>query len=166
VVHDLYDEPEVAARVAGRFGAEIIGADGRVDRAALGARAFGDSGGIEFLEALLHPLVAARRARWEAAQLARTPPPPLLVSEVPLLYEAGAEGDFDAVIAIGASEATRRRRAEARGQAFAERSARQASEAERRVRADRWYDNEGSLADLERWVGERFSEYAGRPCGH
>jgi dephospho-CoA kinase len=164
VVHDLYGDPEVVAAVTERFGPEVRGPDGAVDRAALGRRAFAEPGGIEFLERLLHPRVEERRSRWMAEQAARVPPPPLLVCEVPLLFEAGAADRFDAVLVVSASEAVRRARVEARGQAFAERGERQLPEAEKRARADRWFLNEGSLEALEGWVGDRYREYAGRPC--
>ena len=165
VVHDLYRRPDVAAAVTERFGPLVAGADGAVDRRALGARAVADPDGIGFLERLLHPRVGERREEWVAEQRARRPPPPLLVCEVPLLFEVGAEGEFDAVLVVSASEEVRRARVEARGQAFAPLGARQLPEEEKRARADRWYLNDGPLADLERWVGQRFREYAGVPCG-
>ena len=165
VVHGLYADPEVARVVADRFGSAVLREDGAVDRGRLGARAFAEEGGIAFLEELLHPLVEQRRREWVAAQDLRDPAPPLLVCEVPLLFEAGAEDRFDAVLVVTASEETRRARVEGRGQRFEERSGRQVDEAEKVARADHAYVNEGSLADLEAWVAERFAEYAGRPCG-
>ena len=63
VVHQLYDDPEVVAAVAERFGADVVGPGG-VDRALLGARAFAEEGGIGFLEALIHPRVERRRRAW------------------------------------------------------------------------------------------------------
>lgn len=150
--------------VAERFGPEVLDAAGAVDRGALGRRAFAEVGGMTFLEGLLHPRIQERRARWVADEHARRPPPPLLVCEVPLLYEAGAEDAFDAVFVITASEAVRRARVEARGQGFAVRAARQLPEAEKIARADAAYVNDGPLGDLERWVAQRFAELAGRPC--
>ncbi len=164
VVHDEYADPEVVAAVTRRFGAGALAPDGRVDRRALGALAFADPEGIPFLEALLHPRVEARRRAWVAEQRALDPPPPLLVCEIPLLFEARAEDGFDAVLVISAGEAVRRARVQARGQRFAERGDRQLPEAEKRARADRWFLNEGPPEDLVAWVGKRFREYAGRPC--
>jgi dephospho-CoA kinase len=165
VVHDLYADPAVAAAVAARFGADVVAADGRVDRAALGPRAFAQPGGIAFLEGLLHPLVGRRRVEWTAEQRRRVPAAPLLVCEVPLLFEAGSAASFDAVLVVTAGEAVRRERVAARGQTFDERRARQLSEEDKVARADRAYVNDGSLQDLQAWVAERFREYAGRPCG-
>lgn len=163
-MHRAYADPELLARVAGRFGPEVLRDDGGLDRAALGARAFADGEGMAFLESLIHPLVREGRRCWVAAERARRPPPPLLVCEVPLLFEVGAERGFDAVLVITAGEATRRARVAARGQDFAARSARQLPEAEKLRRADRAFANDGPLEELERWVAERFAEYAGVPC--
>jgi dephospho-CoA kinase len=166
VVHDLYRDPEVVDAVVRRFGPSVIGGDGRLDRGALGALAFAEPDGIGFLERLLHPLVEERRRAWAEAQRRRQPRPPLLVCEVPLLFEGGGEMRFDAVLVVSASDAVRRTRVEARGQRFAERGDRQLPEAEKRARADRWFMNDGPLEALAGWVAERFREYAGVPCGH
>jgi dephospho-CoA kinase len=155
----------VVRAVVDRFGSDVLGAEGAVDRSALGARAFADPEGMRFLEGLIHPRVGSGRARWVAEQRALEPPPPLLVCEVPLLFEVGAEGAFDAVLAITAGEDVRRARVEERGQRFDERRARQLPEEEKVARADAAYVNDGSLADLESWVADRFAELAGRPCG-
>ncbi len=163
IVHDLYADPEVVAAVAERFGPEIA-PGGVVDRAALGARAFAHEGGIAYLEGLLHPRIEGRRAAWVEEQSAREPPPPLLVCEVPLLFEAGAEGRFDAALLVTAPEEVRRRRVEARGQDFQARSARQMPEDEKAARADRVLVNDAGLAALRAWVADRFAEYAGLPC--
>jgi dephospho-CoA kinase len=163
VVHDLYDDPEVRAAVADRFGPEVLAPGGEVDRAALGARAFAQQGGIEYLEGLLHPRIERRRTAWVAEQSARTPPP-LLVCEVPLLFEAGIEGRFDAALLVTAPDEVRRRRVEGRGHDFDARSARQMAEEDKAARADRVFVNDGGLAALRAWVADRFAEYAGRPC--
>jgi dephospho-CoA kinase len=100
-----------------------------------------------------------------AEQIAADPPPTLLVCEVPILFEAGAEDQFDAVLVITAAEEIRRARVAARGQDFDALSARQLPEADKVARADRAYANDGDLEHLRAWVADRFAEYAGRPCG-
>lgn len=162
--HALYADPEVAEAVVARFGPAVRAADGAVDRAALGRQAFADPSALRFLEELLHPRIGRRRVRWVAAQRAADPPPPLCVCEVPLLYEAGAERAFDAVLVVTASDEVRRARVEARGHDFADRSARQLPEPVKVARADAAFVNDGPLAALEGWVAERFAEHAGRPC--
>lgn len=163
-VHDLYADPEVLRAVTGRFGTAVLSPDGAVDRAALGARAFAQEGGIAFLEALLHPRIEGRRREWVAEQSARRPTPPLLVCEVPLLFEAGLERRFDASLLVTAPADVRRARVRARGQDFDARSARQMPEDEKVARADRVFVNDAGLDALRAWVADRFSEYAGRPC--
>ncbi len=147
-----------------RFGPEVLGPDGAVDRALLGPRAFAEEGGLAFLEQLVHPRVHVARDAWTAEQLSADPAPPLLVCEVPVLFEGGIEAEFDAVLVVTASDATRRGRVEARGQDFVERSARQMPEAEKIARADRVFHNDGTLDDLRGWVADRFTEYSGRGC--
>lgn len=164
VVHDLYADLEVIAAVRARFGDGVLDAGGRIDRPALGERAFAQEGGVAFLEGLLHPRIEGRRRAWLAEQAARRPAPPLLVCEVPLLFEAGVEGAFDASLLVTAAEQVRRRRVEARGQDFDARSARQMPEADKAARADRVLVNDGALESLRAWVADRFAEYAGRPC--
>ena len=164
VVHDLYADPEVRSAVAERFGPGVLARDGAIDRTALGALAFAQEGGLAFLEGLLHPRIEGRRRAWVAEQSARRPPPPLLVCEVPLLFEAGIEDRFDAALLVTAPDEVRRRRVEARGQDFDARSVRQLPEADKAARADRTVVNDGGLDALRAWVADRFAEYAGRPC--
>jgi dephospho-CoA kinase len=80
----------------------------------------------------------------------REPPPPALVVESPLLFEAGMEGAYDATIAVVADEALRAQRAAARGHAAVdERTARQLSQEEKAARATYAVENAGSIAELE-----------------
>ena len=79
------------------------------------------------------------------------PRPRAAVVEVPLLFEAGLEGLYDATIAVVSEEALRRERAAQRGHALAdERAARQLSQEEKALRATFVVRNDGSEQDLER----------------
>ncbi len=164
VVHALYGRPEVIARVVSRFGPGVVGADGRVDRPALAARAFAEEGGIAHLQEILYPLVGEERERWIAAEAARVPPPPLLVCEVPLLFEAGLADRFDRVLVVTAPEELRRARVEARGQSFAERAGRQWDERRKVAAADLHYVNDGDLEALRAWVAGVVADMT-RPAG-
>jgi dephospho-CoA kinase len=161
-VHAAYGRPEVVDRVRARFGDAVIDADGSVDRSRLGPRAFAEEDGLAALEAIVHPLVGRAREEWIAAQADADPPPPLLVCEVPLLYEVGLAGLFDAVLVVTASDDVRRARVEARGQDFAARAAHQMPEAEKVARADAHFVNDGDREALRAWVADRYAEYAGR----
>jgi dephospho-CoA kinase len=150
VVHALYLEPEVRAAVVEHFGPGVLGGDGEVDRAALGARVFADDAERRWLEQLLHPRVDAALERWRGEQeLAH--PGALLVHEVPLLYEAGLAARYDAVVLITAPAGVRRSRRPAH---FEQRAATQLPEAEKAAQADHVYVNDGTPAELERWVAD------------
>jgi dephospho-CoA kinase len=163
VVHRLYRSPEVRDAVVARFGPTVLGSGGEVDRSRLAARAFAEEGGITALEGIIHPRVGEARRAWVREQRARRPAPPLLVCEVPLLFELDLEGEFDASLVVTAPEDVRRARVEERGQDFDARRARQLDEDEKVRRADRAYRNDGDRQALTDWVGARFREYA-RPA--
>jgi dephospho-CoA kinase len=149
VVHDLYEDPEVRAAVVARWGEEVA-PDGRVDRSAVARVAFSSDDERHWLEGLIWPKVGERIAEWRAVESQRSPAPPALVVETPLLFEAGLESNYDATIAIVADEAVRAERARARGhEALDERTARQLSQAEKAERATYAVENSGSLRELE-----------------
>lgn len=159
-VHACYRDPAVVAAVLARFGSGVADGAGGVDRARLGELVFDDPVARRDLEAIIHPRIHAAREAWIARERARVPPPPLLVCEVPLLFEVDLADRFDAVLVVTASEAVRRARVQARGQDFAARSAQQIPEAVKIDRADRYVVNDGSRAALEAWVADRFREFA------
>jgi dephospho-CoA kinase len=77
------------------------------------------------------------------------------VIEVPLLFETGMEGFFDATIAVTAEDETRARRAGERGtEALEARSQRQLSQEEKAARATHVIGNDGTIAELEAALGE------------
>ena len=155
VVHELYADKQVREAVVERWGANVA-PGGVVDRAAVAARAF--AGGEEerhWLEGLLWPLVGARIAGWLEHVRALRPSPRAAVVEVPLLFEAGMEGGFDATIAVIAQEELRRERAAGRGHALAdERAARQLSQEEKAGRATFVVRNDGTQEDLRRELAD------------
>jgi dephospho-CoA kinase len=153
IVHALYLEPEVRSAVLEHFGPGVLGDDGQISRATLGARVFGDAADRRWLEQLLHPRVAAALDDWRREQ-AVAHPGALLVHEVPLLYEADLADRYDAVVLITAPGDVRRAR---RPEHFDERAAAQLPEAEKAARADHVYVNDGTPADLERWVADLVS---------
>jgi dephospho-CoA kinase len=164
VVHCLYRDPAVIAEVVTRFGDDVLDSGGAIARPALRERAAAEGGGLEFLEGLIHPRIEGERTRWIDRQRRLRPPPPLLVCEVPLLFEAGLETAFDAVLVVTASEGARRARVQDRGQSFDDLASRQLPEQEKARRASSYFTNDGDLEGLERWVEERFNEYAVSPA--
>jgi dephospho-CoA kinase len=101
------------AEVQAVFGAEIVGADGRLKREELAQLVFADAGARARLEAILHPRI---RELWRGQlQSWRAEGRLLAVVVIPLLYETKAESEFDAVICVGCSAVTQRERLLARG---------------------------------------------------
>ena len=149
VVHELYSSTEVIDAVRERFG-DAVAPGGVVDRGALAKRAFATPEDRAWLEGLLWPLVGERMVAWRSAVSEAAEPPHAAVVEVPLLFESGMEGAFDATIAVVAGEDVRAARAGARGhEALAERSARQLSQQEKAHRATYVVVNDGTVQDLE-----------------
>ena len=129
VVHDLY-AGEAAAMIAAAFPG--VTRNGAVDRSALAARVTGDAAALARLEGLMHPLVADRQAEF----LARTDAPIVLL-DIPLLLETGAE--VDAVVVATAPDDVQRERVLSRSGMTAEKfealKARQMSDAQKRAQA-------------------------------
>jgi dephospho-CoA kinase len=88
---------EATAAIAARFGSDVLAADGSVDRAKLGPIVFADRAARRELEAIVHPAVyRAIAAGLRAFELVGDYV--FAVVDVPLLYETGAETNFDKVI--------------------------------------------------------------------
>lgn len=83
-------------------------ADGRVDRARLGARVFADPAALRRLERILHPLVRAEARRFVDRQARRRAP--LVCLDIPLLFETGGERLCDAVAVVSAPAWLQRQR--------------------------------------------------------
>jgi dephospho-CoA kinase len=134
-VHRLYAPGQSAARaVAARFPA-AMDPDGSVNRAGLRALIARDPSVMDALNALVHPLVAADRADFIAARADAD----ILLLDIPLLFETGADRHCDAVAVVSAPPDEQRRRVLERGMTDAEFQiilARQMPDAEKRARAD------------------------------
>jgi dephospho-CoA kinase len=141
---------ECVEAVAREFGDCVRAAKGGIDRRSLGAIVFADTSARERLNQRLHPAVIRRMRAW-AAGIRRDGK--LGVAVVPLLFEAGMEKDWDAVVCVAATEKTMLERLAERGLAPAAARARIASQwpvREKMARADRVIENDGSLAELEK----------------
>jgi dephospho-CoA kinase len=148
VHHLLQSDPEVKRALVERFGEEILGENGVPDRERIALRVFEDREALDWLEKLLHPLVSREYLTWRE-QLSRLPNPPLVcVTEVPLLYEVGAETRFDKIVVITAPRKLR----EARGAPTDGREARLIPDREKVERADFSYVNTGTPEELDTWV--------------
>lgn len=107
-----------------------------VKRAELGAQVFGDPAALKRLEGIVHPAVAARRADFLTANAAE----PLIVFDIPLLYEKTGQHGLDAVAVVSAPPAMQRERVLARPGMTLEKFEKilglQVTDAEKRARAD------------------------------
>ncbi|SVE17120.1 uncharacterized protein METZ01_LOCUS469974 [marine metagenome] len=95
------------------FGAEFMDAQGQLDRGKMAAHIFGNDAERKKLEAIIHPRVREcwllQMESWRAENV------PLGVVVIPLLFEVGAEGEFDSVICVACTGNTQRERLRARG---------------------------------------------------
>ena len=99
--------------VVGAFGAGVLTRSGELDRGRLASIVFADPESRRRLESVTHPLILARMADRVAAVAATDPP--LIVVDVPLLFETDRRADFpDGVLLVYADEATQLRRLQAR----------------------------------------------------
>lgn len=150
IVHELLRRDEVRAAVVERFGNGVVGPDGKLDRGAVATVVFNDRASLEWLEELLHPLVAAEYLAWRE-QLAGLPiPPRVCVTEVPLLYESGSEERFDRVVVVTAPASVRQERS---AMAVEEREQRLLDDEVKVGRADYHFVNAGPLDELDAFVG-------------
>ena len=135
--------PTIEAAFPGSTGPE------GVLREKLGALVFGDKHALARLEAIVHPAVAERRA----AFLERHSDAPLVVFDIPLLFEKGGAGVVDRVVVVSAPAAVQRERVLARAgmteAKFSDILALQAPDAEKRARADHIVDTGVSIEETE-----------------
>jgi len=157
VHHLLRADTDVRKALVDRFGDGILGEDGTPDRARIAAIVFDDAESLAFLESLLHPLVSREYLRWREQLAALDDPPPVCVTEVPLLYEAGGESRFDKVVVVTAPRQLREQR---RQVPLDNRDTRLIDDSEKVTRADFHYVNTGTYEDLDAWVAGVMAELA------
>jgi dephospho-CoA kinase len=146
VVHRLIaEDPDVRAALSERFGS--------TDRSAIAAVVFSDPDQLAWLEALLHPRVREAEEAWVAGLDA-----PVAAIEIPLLFEVGGESRVDAVVVITASDEVRAARGGVPGDG---RGRRLIPDSEKVVRADFSYVNDGTLDELDAFVGGVLEQLTG-----
>jgi dephospho-CoA kinase len=159
------------AAVVAAFGPGILRPDGAVDRRQLGELVFADEQRRLALNQIIHPAV---RRRWtaEVADLAARGNRQPVVVCIPLLYEVGAEAEFDAVVAVACSEPVQLARLATRHLTPDQARARVRAQwplSRKCDRADYVIWNDGSLAVLEQQtdiVWEQLKEHYHAPSAH
>ena len=140
------------------FGPGVLGADGELDRPALGAKVFGDDAARKQLEQIIHPRVRARTAEMTHA----APAGAIVVNDVPLLVESGIAPTYHLVVVVLADAETRiARLIETRGMSreqAASRIAAQATDEQRWAAADVLIVNESGLDELHDQIDRLWRE--------
>ena len=142
---------EATQAIAARFGPNILDASGAVDRKQLAPIVFADARARRDLEAIVHPAVyRAIAAALRGFEL--TGDSPLVVVDIPLLYETGRASDFDHVIVMVCAPTVQIARLKARGLSEAEarlRLAAQMPAEEKATKADSVIRTDGTFADTD-----------------
>jgi dephospho-CoA kinase len=165
IVHELQQPGQpLLAELADAFGAEILDAEGRLDRASLASRAFADATTLERLNKIVHPAVGKEMAaRLEAQRETDT----VVVLDIPLLVENPREGLCGTLVVDIPTDLAVERLVEFRSMKRDDaeaRIAKQASREARRAIADRVIDNSGDLASLELQVADAWEWMTSLPA--
>jgi dephospho-CoA kinase len=163
-VHRLYSG-KAAPFIERRFPG--VTSNGVVDREELAKRVLGDAGALKELEAIIHPLVREDEKLFLEEQ--RKNGTPLVVLDIPLLFEVGAEGRVDRIAVVGAPAEIQRERVLARpGMTEAKFEAilkKQVPDAEKRRRADYLIDSGRGMEPARLAVEGIIADLTGRPGG-
>jgi dephospho-CoA kinase len=162
IVHALY-EREAVPLIERAFPGSTTA--GKIDRTKLAAMALNDQAALARLEAIVHPLVSTSREAFLAD--AERNGAPVVVMDVPLLFETAAECGCDAVVVVSAPAETQRQRAFSRAgmteKKFAAILAKQMPDAEKRRRADFIVDSSKDFDDMRAQVREILRSVANMP---
>jgi dephospho-CoA kinase len=162
VVHRLYEGDAVPLIEAAFPGTT---ADGKVDRVKLGSRVMGDLAALHQLEAIVHQLVQDAEAQFLADAAAKGAPVVLL--DIPLLFETGGNQRVDAVVVATAPPEVQRARVLERPGMTPQRLeamlARQMPDSEKRLRADFIVDTSRGFDDARAQVREILTKVATMP---
>jgi dephospho-CoA kinase len=163
-VHRLYENEAVAAIEAAFPGTT---ANGKVDRTRLAAQVLGNEAARKRLEGIVHPLVRESEVNFLADARARNAP--IVVLDIPLLYETGGDSRVDAVVVVTAPPEVQRERVMARPgmteERFAQLLAAQVPDAEKRRRADFIVDTSRGFDAARAQVRDILARVAKMPAG-
>jgi dephospho-CoA kinase len=161
-VHAVYSSTAVPVVEAAFPGTT---ADGKVDRQKLSQRVLGNPEALKKLEQIVHPLLGAHRQKF--LEQAETSGAPIVLMDVPLLFETGGEKRMDAVVVVSAPAELQRERVLARENMTQEKLdailARQMPDAEKRKRADFVVDTSRGLAPVRAEVKDILAKVAKMP---
>lgn len=164
IVRSLQQPGEAVYReIVERFGPVVVARDGSIDRAALRDRVLTDPQARTDLERIVHPAVERRRRELVAAAARRRAP--VVIADIPLLFEATDPSVYDGIIVVDAPRDVRMRRlVDERGLTHANASALMAAQwspERKRERATWIIDNDGSRDALAARVDAIWKELSG-----
>ncbi len=161
-VHRIY-QGEAAPAIEAAFPGTTV--DGKVDRAKLSAKVLHDPAAIKRLEQIVHPMLGASRQKF--LDDAEGSGAPVVVMDIPLLFETGGEKRVDAVVVVTTSPEAQRERIMARGTMTSEALdailARQLPDAEKRRRADFVVDTSHGLDPVRERIRDFLQQLARMP---
>jgi dephospho-CoA kinase len=161
-VHQLY-EGEAAPAIEAAFPGTTV--NGKVDRPKLSARVVHDPAAIKQLEQIVHPMLGASRQKFFAD--AEAAGAPVVVLDIPLLFETGGEKRVDAVVVVSTSPELQRERVLARGTMDEAKLdaiiAKQTPDAEKRKRADFVVDTSHGLEPVRAQIRDILAEVVKMP---
>lgn len=151
------EDQAVLQLISAEFGEQMV-TGGRLDRSAMAELVFSDPEARRRLEGIVHPWVRARSRTLQQRLIESPEPPPVIVHDIPLLFENGLERSFDAVIVVRAPTEDRIARSLASGRLseadFRARDQAQWPAERKAASADHVLDNSGDLASLKAQVAE------------
>ena len=162
-VHALYEKGGAAVAPIGALVPEAI-VDHAVDRAILGQHVLKDADKLKQLEAIVHPL--AGQSQFDFLTKAKADKAPLVVLDIPLLFETGGDGFVDCVVVVSAPFEMQKQRVLARDgmseARFADILAKQTPDEEKREKADFIVDSSVSIEDARTQIHAILEAVKGR----
>ena len=159
IAHEVLRDEDVKRAIGERWGAEVIGPDGEIDRVSLGGKVFAEDADAQELNDLVHPRIRERMGRELAAAGRRGG---VIVIDAPLLLEAGLGEWCDALVFVEAPKAAREGRVRRRHgwtpEDLARREARQMDPEAKHAGCDFTIDNGGALSRTGAVVRELYEQ--------
>jgi len=112
--HAVVESPSIRDRIVARWGAQVLGEGGQIDRSKLARQVFANPQEVGELQAITHPAIV-RELREQVASVCRSRGAPAIVIDAPLLLEAGLDDLCDVLIFVDSPREARLARAAARG---------------------------------------------------
>lgn len=156
VHHLLTPNSETGLKIVDWLGQDVL-KNGEIDRSKIAERVFQDPKKLKKLESLLHPLVREEiNKSYENAK--RQSPLSLFVAEIPLLFEAGMQKDFDVIITVTAESKIAESRFKGTANEFHSRSSQQMNLEDKVNQSHYTLVNNGSLDELKSQVQNLFNQ--------